>query len=48
VNTVDQNAGVSVLHQVEPYVRGDGATIVDVRVRVEQPAPPPPLSTCRR
>jgi hypothetical protein len=25
---------------IEPYVRADGATIVDVRVRVEQPAPP--------
>jgi hypothetical protein len=26
----------------------DGATIVDVRVRVEQPAPPLPLSARRR
>jgi hypothetical protein len=34
--------------KVEPYVRADGATIVDVRVRVEQPAPPLPLSTRRR
>jgi hypothetical protein len=34
--------------KVEPYVRADGATIVDMRVRVEQPAPPLPLSTRRR
>jgi hypothetical protein len=33
---------------IEPYVRADGATIVDVRVRVEQPAPPLPLSARRQ
>jgi hypothetical protein len=27
---------------IEPYVRADGATIVDVRVRVEQPTAPLP------
>ena len=32
-----------------PVIAGpDGATIVDVRVRVEQPAPPLPLSGRRR
>jgi hypothetical protein len=33
---------------IEPYVRADGATIVDVRVRVEQPDPPLPPSARRR
>jgi hypothetical protein len=33
---------------IEPYVRADGATIVDVGVRVEQPAPPLPLGASRR
>jgi hypothetical protein len=33
---------------IEPYVRANDATIVDVRVRVEQPAPPLPLSARRR
>jgi hypothetical protein len=33
---------------IEPYVRAHDATIVDVRVRVEQPAPPLPLSARQR
>jgi hypothetical protein len=45
---VDLATVSEVAAKVEPYVRGDGATIVDVRVRVEQPAPPLPLSACRR
>jgi hypothetical protein len=32
---------------IEPYVRAEGATIF-VRVRVEQPTPPLPLSARRR